>query len=203
MGFRRSRLDERAEQDRAREPRVNHRIRVPEVRLIGADGEQLGIVATDQAMRMAQAEGVDLVEVASNARPPVCRLMDYGKFKYMQKKRQQEAKRSATHIEVKEVKFRPKTEKHDFETKMAHARRFLEQGNRLKVTIMFRGREMAFSEAQRGRLEEIARLLSDIAVLDVPPKMEGRTMSMMVNPKRGVRAADKQTSDDEIDVDEE
>ncbi len=196
MGFRRSRLDERAEQDRAREPRVNHRIRVPEVRLIGTDGEQLGIVQTDQAMRMAQAEGVDLVEVAANARPPVCRLMDYGKFKYMQKKRQQEAKRSSTHIEVKEVKFRPKTEKHDFETKMAHARKFLEAGNRLKVTIMFRGREMAFAEAQRGRLEEIARLLADIAVLDVPPKMEGRTMSMMVNPKRGVRAADKPATED-------
>ncbi|MEY3011409.1 MAG: translation initiation factor [Pseudomonadota bacterium] len=196
MGFRRSRLDERAEQDRAREPRVNHRIRVPEVRLIGIDGEQLGIVQTDQAMRMAQAEGVDLVEVAANARPPVCRLMDYGKFKYMQKKRQQEAKRSSTHIEVKEVKFRPKTEKHDFETKMAHARKFLEAGNRLKVTIMFRGREMAFAEAQRGRLEEIARLLADIAVLDVPPKMEGRTMSMMVNPKRGVRAADKPATED-------
>ncbi len=147
-------------------------------------------------MRMAQAEGVDLVEVAANARPPVCRLMDYGKFKYMQKKRQQEAKRSSTHIEVKEVKFRPKTEKHDFETKMAHARKFLEAGNRLKVTIMFRGREMAFAEAQRGRLEEIARLLADIAVLDVPPKMEGRTMSMMVNPKRGVRAADKPATED-------
>ncbi|MCB9739137.1 MAG: translation initiation factor IF-3 [Deltaproteobacteria bacterium] len=202
MGFRRSRLDERAEQDRAREPRVNHRIRVPEVRLIGADGEQLGIVATDQAMRMAQAEGVDLVEVAANARPPVCRLMDFGKFKYMQKKRQQEAKRSATHIEVKEVKFRPKTEKHDFETKIAHARRFLEQGNRLKVTIMFRGREMAFAEAQRSRLEEIAQLLADIAVVDVPPKMEGRTMSMMVNPKRGVRAAEKPVADEDGEMDE-
>jgi translation initiation factor IF-3 len=190
MSFRRPREDERTD-PRSREPRVNHRIRVPEVRLIGLDGEQLGIVATDQAMRMAQEGGVDLVEVAAAARPPVCRLMDFGKFKYMQKKRQQEAKRSATHIEVKEVKFRPKTEKHDFETKISHARRFLEQGNRLKVTIMFRGREMAFAEAQRTRLEEIAQLLVDIALMDVPPKMEGRTMSMMMNPKRGARPADK------------
>lgn len=182
---------------RSREPRVNHRIRVPEVRLIGIDGEQLGIVATEVALRMAQTEGVDLVEVAATARPPVCRLMDFGKFKYMQKKRQQEAKRSSTHIEVKEVKFRPKTEKHDFETKMSHARRFIEQGHRLKVTIMFRGREMAFAEAQRARLEEIAKLLEDVATVDVSPKVEGRTMSMMMNPKRGVAKAQETKAGEE------
>ncbi len=153
------------------------------------EAEQLGIVSIEDAMRMAQEAGVDLVEVAPTARPPVCRIMDYGKFKYLQKKRAQEAKRSATHIEVKEVKFRPKTEKHDFETKMNRARRFLGDNNRVKVTIMFRGREMAYTETQRKRLLEIATALADVAILDVPPKMEGRTMSMMLNPKKGGGAA--------------
>ena len=196
MGFRRPLEDDR-DSARTREPRVNHRIRVPEVRLIGIEGEQLGIVATDTALRMAQTEGVDLVEVASTARPPVCRLMDYGKFKYLQKKRQTEAKRSSTHIEVKEVKFRPKTEKHDFETKMNHARRFLDQGHRLNVTVMFRGREMAFTDASRAKLEEIARLLGDVAMLDVPPKVEGRTMSMMMNPKRAPAKSSDSPGEDE------
>lgn len=183
MGFRRSRGGE--DEERGREPRVNHRIRVPEVRLVGMDAEQLGIVAIEEALRLAQEAGVDLVEVAPAARPPVCRIMDYGKFKYLQKKRAQEAKRSSTHIEVKEVKFRPKTEKHDFETKMNRARRFLGENNRVKVTIMFRGREMAYTDAQRRRLMDIAQELADVAALDVHPKMEGRTMSMMLNPKKG------------------
>jgi translation initiation factor IF-3 len=181
MGFRRSRTDDR---QRAREPRINHRIRVPEVRLVGIEGEQLGIVETPDAMRMAQDAGVDLVEVAATARPPVCRLMDYGKFKYLQKKQKQEAKRKSTQIEVKEVKFRPKTEKHDFDTKMNRARKFLGDGNRVKVTIMFRGRELAYTDVQRRRLMDIAELLGDIAQVDVTPRMEGRTMSMMLNPSR-------------------
>lgn len=189
MGFRRSRG--REDNERSREPRVNHRIRVPEVRLVGLDAEQLGIVPVEEAMRLAHEAGVDLVEVAPTARPPVCRIMDYGKFKYLQKKRAQEAKRSSTHIEVKEVKFRPKTERHDFETKMNRARRFLGENNRVKVTIMFRGREMAYTDAQRRRLLEISQQLADIAVLDVHPKMEGRTMSMMLNPKKGGASKDK------------
>ena len=119
--------------------------------------------------------------------------MDYGKFKYKQKKQKQEAKRSSTHVEVKEVKFRPKTEKHDFETKMNRAMRFLSAGNRVKVTIMFRGRELAYTETQRHRLLEIAETLNEIAQVDVPPKMEGRTMSMMLNPRRG--AAEKAARD--------
>ena len=186
MRMRGARGDERG---RSREPRINHRIRVPEIRLVGADAEQLGIVPVETAMRLAEENGVDLVEVAPQARPPVCRLMDYGKFKYKQKKQKQEAKRSSTHVEVKEVKLRPKTEKHDFDTKMNRAIRFLGTGNRVKVTIMFRGRELAYTERQRHRLLEIAESLNEIAQLDVPPKMEGRTMSMMLNPKRG--AADK------------
>ena len=157
---------------------------MPEVRLVGIEGDQLGIVPTSEAMRMAQDAGVDLVEVAASARPPVCRLMDYGRFKYLQKKQKQEAKRKSTHIEVKEVKFRPKTEKHDFDTKMNRARRFLGEGNRVKVTIMFRGRELAYTDRQRKRLLEIAEDLAEIAQLDVPPRMEGRTMSMMLNPRR-------------------
>lgn len=171
--------------DRSREPRVNHRIRVPEVRLVGVEGEQLGIVGIDEAMRMATDLGVDLVEVAAAARPPVCRLMDYGKFKYLQKKRTADAKRSATHVEVKEVKLRPKTDHHDYETKMNQARRFLSEGNRVKVTVMFRGREMAYANTQRERLMEVATLLADCSALDVTPKVEGRNMSMMLNPKRG------------------
>ncbi len=182
MGFR-GRKDQNAE--RAREPRVNHRIRVPEVRLVGQEGEQLGIVAIEDAMRMAQEAGVDLVEVAPMAKPPVCRLMDYGKFKYLQKKRTAEAKRTSTHVEVKEVKIRPKTDQHDFDTKLSRARRFLGENNRVKVTVMFRGREMAYADTQRQRLLAIAETLVDCAVLDIPPRLEGRNMSMMLNPKKG------------------
>ncbi|MSQ81686.1 MAG: translation initiation factor IF-3 [Myxococcales bacterium] len=170
---------------RAREPRVNHRIRVPEVRLVGLEGEQLGVVAIEDAMRMAQEASVDLVEVAATARPPVCKLMDYGKFKYLQKKKTAEAKRSATHIEVKEVKFRPKTDDHDFQTKMNQARRFLQDGDRVKVTVMFRGREIAYARTQQERLMEIATALAEVSQVDVMPKVEGRNMSMMLNPKRG------------------
>ena len=111
--------------------------------------------------------------------------MDYGKFKYQQKKRTAEAKRTSTHVEVKEVKIRPKTDQHDFETKMNQARRFLAEGNRVKVTVMFRGREMAYAATQRERLMEVAQLLADCSAIDVPPKVEGRNMSMMLNPKRG------------------
>ena len=170
---------------RAREPRVNHRIRVPEVRLVGVEGEQLGIVSIEDAMRMATEASVDLVEVAAAARPPVCKLMDYGKFKYLQKKRTAEAKRSSTHVEVKEVKIRPKTDDHDFQTKMNQARKFLQDGDRVKLTVMFRGREIAYARTQQERLMEIANALADISQVDVMPKVEGRNMSMMLNPKRG------------------
>ena len=175
----------KADDPRNREPRVNHRIRVPEVRLVGIEGEQLGIVSIDEAMRMAQDAAVDLVEVAASARPPVCRLMDYGKFKYLTKKKTADAKRSATHVEVKEVKIRPKTDQHDFDTKLNQARRFLAEGNRVKFTVMFRGRELAYANTQRERLMGISVLLADCSALDVPPKVEGRNMSMMLNPKRG------------------
>jgi translation initiation factor IF-3 len=174
-----------AQQDaRNREPRVNHRIRVPEVRLVGVEGEQLGIVPIEEAMRMAQDAGVDLVEVAAAARPPVCKLMDYGKFKYTQKKKAQEQKRTSTHVEVKEVKLRPKTDDHDYQTKLNQARRFLMEGDRVKLTVMFRGREIAYARAQNERLMEMANSLADIAAVDVLPKVEGRNMSMMLNPKR-------------------
>jgi translation initiation factor IF-3 len=180
-----------ADQARSREPRVNHRIRVPEVRLVGVEGDQLGIVSIEEAMRMATELSVDLVEMAATARPPVCRLMDYGKFKYLQKKRTAEAKKTSTHVEVKEVKIRPKTDQHDFDTKIAQARRFLAEGNRVKMTVMFRGREMAYANTQRERLMEIATILADCSAIDVPPKVEGRNMSMMLNPKRGGTAVAK------------
>jgi len=180
---------------RSREPRVNHRIRVPEVRLVGVEGDQLGIVAIEDAMRMAAELAVDLVEVAATARPPVCRLMDYGKFKYLQKKRTADAKRTSTHVEVKEVKIRPKTDQHDFDTKVAQARRFLAEGNRVKMTVMFRGREIAYAKTQGERLMEIAGMLADCSQIDVPPKVEGRNMSMMLNPKRGgTKAATPETT---------
>ena len=155
------------------------------MRLVGQEGEQLGIVAIEDAMRMAQEASVDLVEVAASARPPVCKLMDYGKYKYLQKKKANEAKRSSSQVEVKEVKFRPKTDDHDFETKINQARRFLLDGDRVKMTVMFRGREMAYAKREQERLNEIATILADIAQVDVLPKVEGRNMSMMLNPRRG------------------
>ena len=157
--------------------------------VIDDEGNRLGEFLTEDAIRLAEDRGLDLVEVAPNGRPPVCRIADYGRMKYDRKKKQAAARRNQVQVQLKEVKLRPKTETHDFQTKMNRARRFLGANNRVKVTIMFRGREMAYTEAQRKRLEEIAQQLSDIAIVDVAPKIEGRTMSMMLNPKKGGSAA--------------
>ncbi len=162
---------------------MNERIRAREVRVIGPDGTQLGIMPIQDALNAAREEGLDLVEVAPNADPPVCKIMDYGKFKYLQSKRSQEAKKKQTVIQVKEIKVRPKTDEHDIQTKLRHIRRFLAQKDKAKVTVIFRGREIAFKERGAMVLQRILDELKDEAVVEMPPKMEGRNMVMILAPK--------------------
>lgn len=166
-----------------KDPRVNRRIRSAEVRMIDPDGEQLGIMSIDDALDKAEEFGLDLVEVAPNAKPPVCRIMDYGKYKYQQKKRTAEARKKSSRVELKEVKMRPKTDDHDFQTKVRHARKFLEEHNKVKFTVMFRGREITHPEIAFEMLKEAAQLLSDIAEVEQAAKLEGRNMGMMLAPK--------------------
>lgn len=151
--------------------------------MIGLDGEQLGIVPLKKALDLAAEEELDLVEVAPNATPPVCKIMDYGKFKYQQNKRSQEAKKKQTVIQVKEVKVRPKTDEHDLQVKIRHIRRFLAQKDKAKVTIVFRGREIAYTDQGMKILERIEQELKDEVVVEQHPKMEGRNMVMILAPK--------------------
>jgi translation initiation factor IF-3 len=162
---------------------VNEKIRAPEVRVIGRAGEQLGILTVKRALELAAQEQLDLVEVAPNADPPVCKIMDYGKFKYQQSKRTQEAKKKQTVIQVKEVKIRPKTGAHDLLVKIQHIRRFLAQKDKAKVTILFRGREIAYTDQGTKILTRIREELTDEAVVEQMPKMEGRNMVMILAPK--------------------
>lgn len=164
------------------DPRINRRIRAPELRVIDPEGEQLGILSLDDALERAETYGLDLVEVAPQAKPPVCRIMDFGKYKYQQKKRSAESKKKSSRVELKEVKFRPKTDSHDIETKLRHARRFLEARNRVKFTVMFRGRELAHPEIPRDMLYECAKALADVADMEQSPRMEGRNMTMLLTP---------------------
>ena len=166
----------------AREPRLNEQITAREVRLIGYDGEQMGICAVEEAQHVADNAGLDLVEIAPNAKPPVCRVMDYGKFKYEQAIKQKQARKNQTKIETKEMKFRPKIDVGDYTTKKKHVIRFLEQGNKVKITIMFRGREMAHPDQGLSILERLADDLKDMAVIEAQPKMEGRNMHMVIAP---------------------
>ncbi len=163
--------------------RVNQQIRAPEVLLIGADGKNEGVKPIKEALEYAAEANMDLVEVAPQANPPVCRIMDYGKFKYEQSKKQQEARRRQTTIQVKEVKFRPKIEHHDMEFKLKNVRRFLADNDKAKITMIFRGREMAHQDRGYAILQRIAEELADVAVVEQPPKQEGRTLSMIVAPK--------------------
>ena len=163
--------------------RINHRIRVPEVRVVAEDGSNLGVIPTDQALRRAQAHGLDLVEVNPKSSPPVCKILDFGKFKYEEKKRQSEAKRKQTVVEVKEIKLRPKTDDHDLNVKVRASRKFLETGNKVKVTCRFRGREITHPERARMQLDFIIGELDDIGNIEQRPTMEGRTMAIMVGPK--------------------
>ncbi|MDD2484929.1 MAG: translation initiation factor IF-3 [bacterium] len=162
---------------------MNERIRVPEVRVIGSENEQLGIMPTREALARAREEGLDLVEVAANAAPPVARIMDYGKFKYEQSKKAKETRRKAKQIEVKEVKMRPKIDEHDYDFKTRNAKKFLQEGDKVKMTIMFRGREMAHTEFGIRILEKVAADVADSAVVERPPKIEGRNMTMILSPK--------------------
>lgn len=166
------------------EPRINDQIRVPRVRVVGADGQQVGIVEIEKALAMAQDLDLDLVEVADQADPPVCRIMDYGKYKYEQAVRQKEARKKQSLIVVKEMKMRPKIDRHDYETKKGHVVRFLRQGAKVKVTIMFRGREMQHTELGRKLLDRLAQDVSEIAKVDTPPKVDGRNMTMVLGPYR-------------------
>jgi translation initiation factor IF-3 len=158
-------------------------IRAREVRVIGQDGEQLGIMGVAEATQFAAEQGLDLVEVAPDAKPPVCRVMDYGKYKYQQSKRLQQAKKKQKIISVKEIKFRPKTEEHDYQFKTQHVRRFLQDGHKTKVTVVFRGREMAHTDFGRQMLDRVAVDLQDIGAIEQTPRQEGRNMTMVLSPR--------------------
>ena len=152
--------------------------------MIGAENEQLGILSLQEALALAESQQLDLVEVSPTAVPPVCRIMDYGKFKYQQSKKLQEARKKQVHVVVKEVKLRPKTDEHDLQTKIKHLHRFLEEGNKAKVTVVFRGREITHMEIGKEALDRIANEFQDIAVIEVRPKMEGRSLFMIIAPKK-------------------
>lgn len=164
--------------------RINDRIRAQKCRLIAEDGEQLGIFMTGDALRMADEQGLDLVEIAPNADPPVCKIMDYGKFRYEQEQKAKKARKHQTIIQIKEIKFRPKIDKHDYETKKKHVVRFLEGGAKVKVTIMFRGREMVHAERGLKILEQLAGELEELGFVEAQPKLEGRNMFMLLAPHK-------------------
>ncbi len=179
--------------------RINERIRVPKVRLIGADGEQLGIVETAEAMKRAQEADLDLVEVAPNSKPPVTRLLDYSKYKYEQEQKQKAARKHQQQVNVREIKLRPKIATHDYETKKGHVERFLRQRNKVKITIMFRGREQAHPERGRDLLQRLFEDLDGLATIESEPLQEGRNMSMMLAPSKEVAAPDKEKTEGEQD----
>ena len=158
-------------------------IEVNQVRLIDSAGEQRGIVPINEALAMARNEGLDLVEVATDADPTVCRIMDFGRYKYVQSKKQQESKRKQTIILVKEIKIRPKTDEHDYQFKLRNIRRFLEEKNKAKVTLRFRGREIAFANLAKAVLDRIVKDTADLGTVEQMPKLEGRTMVMVLAPK--------------------
>ncbi|MBV8467838.1 MAG: translation initiation factor IF-3 [Burkholderiales bacterium] len=169
-----------------KEPRINGEITAREVRLSDEEGEQLGIVSLAEAMRMAEEREVDLVEIAPNATPPVCRLMDYGKFKYRESKKRHEQKLKQKQVLIKEVKFRPGTDENDYQVKLRNVVRFLEEGDKAKITLRFRGREMAHQEIGLAQLKRVETDLGDLAVVEQFPKLEGRQMIMMLAPKKKV-----------------
>jgi translation initiation factor IF-3 len=169
-----------------KEPRINGEITSREVRLSDEEGEQLGIVTLVEAMRLAEEREVDLVEIAPNAVPPVCRLMDYGKFKYRESKKRHEQKLKVKQIQIKEVKFRPGTDENDYQVKLRNVVRFLEEGDKAKITLRFRGREMAHQEIGLAQLKRVEIDLGELAVVEQYPKLEGRQMIMMLAPKKKI-----------------
>jgi translation initiation factor IF-3 len=182
-----SRFDRRPPE---RDPtRINERIRVAEVRLIDENGEQVGVLKTEDALAMAQERDLDLVEVAADARPPVCRILDYSKYKYELEQKAKAARKHQTQVNVREIKLRPKIAQHDYETKTGHVERFLRQGDKVKVTIMFRGRENSHPERGRALLKRVADDLGELATVEQEPMQEGRNMHMLVAPTRAATAA--------------
>lgn len=163
--------------------RINDRIRGPKVRLIGFDGEQVGVISVDEALERAQQNGLDLVEVSPNANPAVCKIMDYGKFKYEQSKKEKVARKRQQTITLKEIRLRPKIEGHDFDTKARHARKFLEAGDKVKATVIFRGREMAHMEFGRNLLKKLEAELEDVAKVEKAAHVEGRNMVLLLTKK--------------------
>ena len=164
-------------------PRINDRIRSPEIRLIGADGENVGVVTPARAMQMAEEAGLDLVEISPTAEPPVCKIMDFGKFKYETQKREAEARKKQKIIEIKEIKFRPGTDTNDYDVKMRSVVKFLEEGDKVKITLRFRGREMAHQELGLALLRRVEADVTEIGKIESFPRLEGRQMVMMIGPK--------------------
>lgn len=163
---------------------INEQIRDKEVRLIGSDGEQLGIMSAKEAMKLAEEAELDLVKIAPNAKPPVCKIIDYGKYRYELARKEKEAKKKQKTVEVKEIRLSPNIEENDLNTKMNNARKFLSKGNKVKITLRFRGREMAHMQASKHILDDIATALADVAVVEKPSKQEGRSISMILAEKR-------------------
>ncbi len=163
---------------------INEQIRDKEVRVVGEDGEQLGIMSARDAQKLAEEAGVDLVKIAPTAKPPVCKIVDYGKFKYEQTRREKEAKKKQKVIDIKEVRMSPNIDTNDLNTKVGAARKFIQKGDRVKVTLRFRGREMAHMNSSRYILDDFAEALSDCAIVEKPPKVEGRSMTMFLTEKR-------------------
>ena len=185
MAFGPSRFDPR-QQQRGYQIRINHRIRVPEVLVIGADGGKLGVLQTHEALRMAQEQGLDLVEINPKADPPVCKILDFGKYKYEEKKKQAQARRNQAVVDIKEIKLRPKTDDHDINFKVKAARRFIEAGHKVKFTVRFRGREITHPEKAHEQIDIIVKSLEDLANVETRPMMEARAMSVIVAPKPAV-----------------
>ncbi|MBQ1511020.1 MAG: translation initiation factor IF-3 [Selenomonadaceae bacterium] len=175
--------------------RINEEIRIREVRVTSATGEQLGIMATRDALAMAEEQHLDLVEVAPKAKPPVCRIMDFGKYRYEQQKREKEAKKKQKVITIKEVKLRPNIEQHDFDVKLKNALRFVQEGNKVKVTIMFRGRELSHPELGKEVLARVAEKLGDLVSIERNAKLEGKNMTMILAPKPQKSSKPKQQTE--------
>ena len=170
---------------------VNRRIRAKEVRLISDSGEQVGILTLEKAIEMAEVRGLDLVEVAPTANPPVCKIMDYGKYKYQQHKRSQESKKHQKVIHIKEIKLRPKTEEHDFQFKKEHVKKFLQEGNKVKITVVFRGREMTHFEIGEELLTRMAKEVAEEGAIEQSPKKEGRNMTLLLVAKNHSQKKEK------------
>ena len=188
------------------ETRINDRIRVPEVRLVGPNGEQVGIVRIEDALRLAVEADLDLVEVAPMAKPPVCKLMDFGKFKYEAALKERESRKNQTHTIIKEMKLRPKIDQHDYETKKGHVERFLKAGDKVKITIMFRGREQSRPELGLRLLARLAEDVEELGYVEANPKQDGRNMLMVLAPHRRKSDASRKAKaeaevDDDVDVD--